>query len=93
MELFQRGWKIKQKKRVSFLILFSRKSEFEFTFLLNDSSEALHLLNFLHRKYKIIYNNDIFVRKNASLNSGSNNAIILIYRRFVFCLIISKNNE
>lgn len=93
MELFQRGWKIKQKKRVSSLILFSRKSEFEFTFLLNDSSEALHLLNFLHRKYKIIYNNDIFVRKNASLNSGSNNAIILIYRRFVFCLIISKNNE
>jgi hypothetical protein len=93
MELFQRGWKIKQKKRVPSLILFSRKSEFEFTFLLNDSSEALHLLNFLHRKYKIIYNNDIFVRKNASLNSGSNNAIILIYRRFVFCLIISKNNE
>ena len=32
MELFQRGWKIKQKKRVSSLILFSRKSEFEFTF-------------------------------------------------------------
>ena len=30
-------------------------------FLLNDSSETLHLLNFLHRKYKIIYNNDIFV--------------------------------
>lgn len=39
----------------------SQKSEFEFTFLLNDSSETLHLLNFLHRKYKIIYNNDIFV--------------------------------
>ena len=25
MELFQRGWKIKQKKRVPSLILFSRK--------------------------------------------------------------------
>ena len=32
MELFQRGWKIKQKKRVPSLILFSQKSEFEFTF-------------------------------------------------------------
>lgn len=62
----------------------SQKSEFEFTFLLNDSSEALHLLNFLHRKYKIIYNNDIFVRKNASLNSESNNAIILIYIEDLF---------
>lgn len=34
MELFQRGWKIKQKKRVPSLILFFRKSEFEFTFFL-----------------------------------------------------------
>ena len=84
MELFQRGWKIKQKKRVPSLILFSRKSEFEFTFLLNDSSEALHLLDFLHRKYKMIYNNDIFVRKNTSLNSENNNAIILIYIEDLF---------
>ena len=38
MELFQRGWKIKQKKRVSSLILFSRKSEFEFTFFLFTST-------------------------------------------------------
>ena len=58
--------------------------EIKGAFLLNDSSEALHLLNFLHRKYKIIYNNDIFVRKNASLNSGSNNAIILIYIEDLF---------
>ena len=62
----------------------SQKSEFEFTFLLNDSSEALHLLNFLHRKYKMIYNNDIFVRKNTSLNSENNNAIILIYIEDLF---------
>jgi len=93
MELFREAGRLSRKKEYHLWYSFPEKSEFEFTFLLNDSSEALHLLNFLHRKYKIIYNNDIFVRKNASLNSGSNNAIILIYRRFVFCLIISKNNE
>lgn len=29
----------------------------------------------------MIYNNDIFVRKNTSLNSENNNAIILIYMK------------
>lgn len=32
----------------------------------------------------MIYNNDIFVRKNTSLNSENNNAIILIYIEDLF---------
>ena len=83
MELFREAGRLSRKKSTISDTLFP-KSEFEFTFLLNDSSEALHLLNFLHRKYKMIYNNDIFVRKNTSLNSENNNAIILIYIEDLF---------
>ena len=73
----------KYKKRTSsYDALHSQKSEFEFTFLFKDFSEVSLLLNFLHRKYKEIYNNIIFARKKASLNSDNNNAIILIYMNF-----------
>lgn len=83
MELFREAGRLSRKKEYHLWYSFP-KSEFEFTFLLNDSSEALHLLDFLHRKYKMIYNNDIFVRKNTSLNSENNNAIILIYIEDLF---------